>query len=81
MGAGAGGLDLLEIPAALRGEVQPGVRLLAYLSRDCAAAGEAAVAAGFDVRGPFATTAATGAPMALVEVIAGGLPFELVQFG
>jgi hypothetical protein len=33
------------------------------------------------VRGPFHTTAATGLPMALVEVEAGGVAFELVQFG
>jgi hypothetical protein len=39
------------------------------------------VSAGFTVRGPFRTTAATGAPMATVEVIAGGVAFELVQFG
>jgi hypothetical protein len=81
VGAGAGSLDLLEIPEALRGEVRPGMRLLAYLTRDSSGAGAAAEEAGFDVRGPFATTAATGAPMSLVEVIVGGLPFELVQFG
>ncbi len=81
VGAGAGGLDLLEIPEALRSEVKPGMRLLAYLTRDAAGAGEAAGAAGNTVRGPFATTAATGAPMSLVEVVVGSLPFELVQFG
>ena len=72
---------MLEIPAALRGSVPPGVRLLAVVNRDAEQAGTDAAAAGFDVRGPFHTTAATGAPMSLVEVVAGGLPFELVQFG
>jgi catechol 2,3-dioxygenase-like lactoylglutathione lyase family enzyme len=81
VGEGPGGLDLLEIPAELRAEVKPGVRLLAVVNRDAAAAGEEAKAAGFAVRGPFHTTAATGLPMALVEVEAGGVAFELVQFG
>ena len=81
VGEGPGGIDVLEIPEALRDTVRPGVRLLAVVNRDAAGAGEAASAAGFAVRGPFQTTAATGAPMALVEVIAGGVAFELVQFG
>jgi catechol 2,3-dioxygenase-like lactoylglutathione lyase family enzyme len=81
VGDGPGGVDVLEIPEALRDTVRPGVRLLAVVNRDAAAAGEAAAAAGFAVRGPFRTTAATGAPMAIVEVTAGGVAFELVQFG
>jgi hypothetical protein len=81
VGEGPGGVDVLEIPGPLRDTVRPGVRLLAVVNRDAAAAGEAAAAAGFDVRGPFHTTAATGAPMSLVEVVAGGVAFELVQFG
>jgi catechol 2,3-dioxygenase-like lactoylglutathione lyase family enzyme len=81
VGEGPGSLDLLEIPAELRGEVKPGVRLLAVVNRDVAAAREEAETAGFPVRGPFHTTAATGLPMALVEVEAGGVAFELVQFG
>jgi catechol 2,3-dioxygenase-like lactoylglutathione lyase family enzyme len=81
VGEGPGSIDVLEIPEPLRGEVRPGVRLLAVVNRDAAAAGEAAAAAGYDVRGPFRTTAATGQGMSLVEVTAGGIPFELVQFG
>ena len=81
VGEGPGGIDVLEIPEALRETVRPGVRLLAVANRDAAAAGEAATSAGFAVRGPFSTTAATGNPMSLVEVIAGGVAFELVQFG
>lgn len=81
VGEGPGGVDVLEIPEALRATVSPGVRLLAVVNRDVAAAGETAAAAGLAVRGPFHTTAATGAPMALVEVVAGGVAFELVQFG
>jgi len=81
VGDGPGSIDLLEIPEAERGSVTPGVRLLAVVNRDAVAAGEVAAGAGYDVRGPFHTTAATGASMSLVEVVAGGIPFELVQFG
>jgi catechol 2,3-dioxygenase-like lactoylglutathione lyase family enzyme len=81
VGEGPGSVDILEIPEALRDDVHPGVRLLAVVNRDAAAAGDAASAGGFEVRGPFHTTAATGQPMSLVEVVAGGVPFELVQFG
>jgi catechol 2,3-dioxygenase-like lactoylglutathione lyase family enzyme len=81
VGEGPGSVDVLEIPTGLRDTVQPGVRLLAVVNRDAVASGDAASAAGYDVRGPFHTTAATGQPMSLVEVVAGGVPFELVQFG
>lgn len=81
VGEGPGAVDVLEIPEALRGEITPGVRLLAVANRDVATAGAAAAAAGFDVRGPFRTTTATGGAMSLTEVVAGGIPFELVQFG
>ena len=81
VGEGPGGVDVVEIPEALRDTVRPGARLLAVVNRDAAGSGEAAASAGFTVRGPFRTTAATGAPMAIVEVMAGGVAFELVQFG
>jgi catechol 2,3-dioxygenase-like lactoylglutathione lyase family enzyme len=80
VGSGPGALDMLEIPEALRATVSPGVRLLAVVNRDVDAAGEAAAAAGFEVRGPFHATTATGGAMANVEVVAGGVAFELVQF-
>ena len=81
IGEGPGALDVIEIPEQLRGDVAPGMRLLAVVNRDVEGAGAEAAAAGHAVRGPFHVTAATGAPMALVEVTAGGLSFELVQFG
>ena len=81
VGEGPGSLDLLEIPDALRGLVVPGVRLLAVVNRDTKAAATQAAEAGFGVRGPFDTTSAMGQPMSMIEVIAGGVPFELVQFG
>jgi hypothetical protein len=81
VGDSPGAVDVVEIPTALRGAVRPGVRLLAAVNRDAAGAGEAATAAGFEVRGPLHTTAPTGVAMSLVEVMAGGVAFELVQFG
>jgi catechol 2,3-dioxygenase-like lactoylglutathione lyase family enzyme len=80
VGEGAGSLDVLEIPAALRDTVQPGVRLLAVPNRDATAAADAARHAGFVARGPFTTTTATGGTMATTEVVAGGVAFELVEF-
>jgi hypothetical protein len=81
VGQGPGALDVLEIPAALRATVQPGVRLLAIANRDARAARDAATAAGFVAHGPFSATTATGGTMLTTEVIAGGIAFELTQFG
>jgi hypothetical protein len=81
VGEGPGSVDVLEIPERLRGSVAPGVRLLAVVNRDAQAAGDVAADAGYEVRGPFTAVSATGNPMAMVEVVAGGVPFELVQFG
>jgi hypothetical protein len=81
VGESPGGLDLIEIPEHLRGDVAPGLRLLAVVNRDATAAAERAAEAGFAVRGPLPSTTMHGGPMALTEVLAGGLAFELVQFG
>lgn len=81
VGEGAGMLEVVEIPVALRGTVAPGVRLLAVAHRDAHAAADAAVAAGFDVRGPLTVTSAGERGATIVEVRAGGVPFELIQFG
>lgn len=81
VGESPGALDLLQIPEHLKGSVQPGLRLLAVLTRDATAAAEKATAAGFEVRGPLESTTMHGGPMWLTEVVAGGLPFELLQFG
>jgi hypothetical protein len=81
VGESPGALDLLQIPDHLRGEVAPGLRLLAVLTRDAAASAARATEAGFPVRGPLESTTVHGGPMWLTEVVAGGLPFELVQFG
>lgn len=81
VGEGPGSVDVLEIPEALRDTVRPGVRLLAVANRDAEAGRDTATAAGFAARGPFTTTTATGGTMATTEVFAGGVAFELVQFG
>jgi catechol 2,3-dioxygenase-like lactoylglutathione lyase family enzyme len=81
VGEGAGMLEVVEIPAALRGEVTPGVRLVAVANRDVVAATKAAAAAGFDVRGPLTVTSAGEHGATLAEVDVGGIPFELIQFG
>lgn len=81
VGEGPGSVDVLEIPPALRASIRPGVRLLAVANRDAGAAAGRALDAGFDARGPFEATTATGGAMSTTEVVAGGIAFELVQFG
>lgn len=81
VGEGAGMLEVVEIPAALRGTVAPGVRLLAVANRDVAVTTDAAAAAGFEVRGPLMVTSAGAHGATIAEVVAGGVPFELIQFG
>jgi catechol 2,3-dioxygenase-like lactoylglutathione lyase family enzyme len=81
VGEGAGMLEVVEIPSTLRGTVTPGVRLLAIANRDAERAAAAARDAGFDVRGPLVVTSAGERGATIVEVQAGGVPFELIQFG
>ena len=81
VGEGSGAIDIVEIPPGLRDSVHPGVRLLAVPHRDAAAALDQAREAGFEARGPFSATTSTGGQMHMTEVMAGGVSFELVQFG
>ncbi len=81
VGESPGALDLLQIPEHLIGSVRPGLRLLAVVNRDATAAATLATEAGFEVRGPLESTTLHGTPMWLTEVTAGGLSFELLQFG
>jgi len=81
VGEGAGMLEVVEIPAALRGMVAPGVRLLAVANRDVVATSQVACDAGFEVRGPLAVTSAGERGATIAEVVAGGVSFELIQFG
>jgi hypothetical protein len=81
VGEGPGMLEVVEIPEPLRASVTPGVRLLAIANRDAAATADAASAAGFDVRGPLTVTSAGEHGATIAEVVAGGVAFELIQFG
>jgi len=80
-GEGAGMLEIVEIPAPLLGSVAPGVRLLAIANRDVGSTAEDARTAGFDVRGPLLVTSAGEHGATIAEVSAGGVAFELIQFG
>lgn len=81
VGEGAGMLEVVEIPPALRGTVGPGVRLLAVANRDVAGTAETARDAAFVVRGPLTVTSAGERGATIAEVVAGGVAFELIQFG
>ena len=81
VGEGAGMLELVEIPVALRGIVAPGVRFLAVANRDVVTTAQEATEAGFEVRGPIAVTSAGEHGATIAEVAAGGVPFELIEFG
>ena len=81
VGEGAGMLEVVEIPVALRDTVTPGVRFLAVANRDVVSAADAAATAGFAVRGPLSATSAGENGATVAEVTAGGIAFELIQFG
>jgi catechol 2,3-dioxygenase-like lactoylglutathione lyase family enzyme len=81
VGEGQGMLEVVEIPAALRSSVTPGARLLAVANRDATAAAAVARAGDFEVRGPLTVTSAGERGATIVEVSAGGVAFELIQFG
>ena len=81
VGEGPGAIDIVEIPPGLRDSIQPGVRLLAIPNRDAVTAQQVATDAGYATRGPFTATTSTGGEMHMTEVVAGGVAFELVQFG
>jgi len=81
VGEGPGMVEVVEIPSALRGTVAPGARLLAVANRDVAVASRVATDAGFEVRGPLSVASAGEHGATIAEVTAGGIPFELIQFG
>ncbi len=81
VGQPPGMLDVVEIPAALRGAVTPGVALLAVATPDVAGKVAAAEAAGFAPLAPRVVTDATGTQMTTAPVVVGGVGYELVRFG
>ena len=80
LGEAPGMVELVEIPAALRGTVKPGVAFLAFATPDVEGYAEKAAAAGF-AAGPVQTVAGAGEPSTLAPVQVGGLPFEFMRFG
>ncbi len=81
VGSRQGLLELVEIPEALRGELQPGVAGLSFGSRDVASGVAAARKAGFDVEDPFRIVGVDGGTSTIARVPVGGVPFELINFG
>jgi catechol 2,3-dioxygenase-like lactoylglutathione lyase family enzyme len=81
VGSRQGLLELVEIPEALRGDLQPGVAGLSFGSRDVAAGAAAAREAGFDAEDPFQIIGVDGGLSTISRVAVGGVPFELINFG
>jgi hypothetical protein len=81
VGSRQGILELVEIPAALRDAVRPGVAALSYGTRDVEAGATRARDAGYVVDGPHDIVGVDGATSSLVRMEAGGVVFELLRFG
>ena len=81
IGSGPGMLEAVEIPEALRGQIEPGLALLAVPHRDADGAVASLRQAGLDARGPIEQRAPGGVQLRIVTTSVGGLPFELLQFG
>jgi catechol 2,3-dioxygenase-like lactoylglutathione lyase family enzyme len=81
VGEGPGTLEIVEVPEALRDRVAPGLALLAVPHRDTASLAGALAAAGAAPHGPVTMAAPGGLQLRIVTAVAGGLPFELVEFG
>ncbi|HZP30719.1 MAG TPA: hypothetical protein VFC99_17355 [Acidimicrobiia bacterium] len=80
VGRPPGMLELVEIPPGLRGEVEPGVALLSYGSRDVEGRSSEARAAGFAVHGPRDIVGVDGTTSTLARIDAGGVSFELIRY-
>ena len=81
VGQPPGMIDLVEVPRELRGQVSPGVALLAVATPDVEGRAAAARAAGFDPAAPRTVTDATGSAMTTAPLVVGGVGYELVRFG
>ncbi len=81
VGEPPGMLDIVEVPASLRGTVAPGVQLLAIATPDVAGRVVAAREAGFSPLEPQTVIDADGAAMTTAPVVVGGVGYELVRFG
>lgn len=81
VGRPPGMLEIVEIPAALRASVRPGVAMLSFGVADVAARAERAAAVGYAVRGPRDIVGVDGATSTLAQFVAGGVGFEVIRFG
>jgi hypothetical protein len=81
VGEGPGMMEVIEIPVALRGEVAPGVSLLAVATTDVQERVEAARAAGFDPESVRTASGADGMSITVAPVRVGGVGYEFVRFG
>jgi catechol 2,3-dioxygenase-like lactoylglutathione lyase family enzyme len=81
VGQPPGMLDVVEVPASLRGAVAPGVQLLAVATPDVTGRVAAAREAGFSPLEPRTVIDADGAQMTTAPVVVGGVGYELVRFG
>ena len=80
VGQPPGMLELVEIPLALRRDVQPGVALLSIGSRGVEDGAEQARAAGLTVHGPRDIVGVDGTTSTLATIEAGGVAFELIRY-
>jgi catechol 2,3-dioxygenase-like lactoylglutathione lyase family enzyme len=81
LGSVPGMLELVEIPAQLRGQVAPGVTVVSFAARDVEGRAAAAEAAGFEVRGPLPLPGVDGSLSTVAQVAVPGTTFELIRFG
>jgi hypothetical protein len=80
LGHGPGMIELVEIPASLRGTVAPGVAWLGFATPDVEGHVERSREAGFEA-GPVLSFEGVGEPATVAGVRVGGLPFEFIRFG
>jgi hypothetical protein len=80
VGTPPGMLELVEIPAALRNDVRPGVALLSIGARDVEGGAARARADGFDANGPRDIVGVDGTTSTFAQIAAGGVAFELIRY-
>jgi catechol 2,3-dioxygenase-like lactoylglutathione lyase family enzyme len=80
VGEGPGMMEIIEIPPTLRGEVGPGVSLLAVATGDVDKRVEAARTAGFDPEPVRTAVGPDGMSITVAPVRVGGVGYEFVRF-
>jgi catechol 2,3-dioxygenase-like lactoylglutathione lyase family enzyme len=80
VGAGAGMIELVEIPDTLRDVEAPRVAMMTFATPDVEGYSQRAADAGFDAEPVIAGDGAVST-FAMAPVTVGGLPFEFIRFG